>query len=345
MKVDRFDFSLPEERIAHEPINPRDHAKLLEVASEQLHDKHIYDLPDLLSPNDLLIFNNTRVIPARLRGKRGEANVEVTLHKLLPNHHWRVFARPAKKLKLDDRFIISEGFSATVIEKHPEGECTLAFNLEGGAFDKALEAHGEMPLPPYIRKGRAEETDKQHYQTVFAEKSGAVAAPTAGLHFTEALLARFKEKNIPSAFVTLHVGAGTFLPVKVDDTKDHIMHTEYCELDAQTAKRINETKANGGRVIAVGTTALRTLESSPMEKGKVQPFSKDTGIFITPGYQFKVVDVLLTNFHLPRSTLFMLVCAFAGEKVMKDAYSHAIKNHYRFYSYGDGCLLHKGEGA
>ncbi len=338
MKVDDFDFDLPRELIAQRPVNPRDASKLLRVDGT-LEDHRFADLVNMLESGDLLVFNNTRVIPARLQGKRGQAHVEVTLHKNEGPDQWVVFAKGAKKLKPGQTIHFENDFTAEVIEKDG-GEVTLKFDRGGADLMAALEAHGGMPLPPYIKRdGLADERDKQDYQTIYAQKEGAVAAPTAGLHFTDDLMSRLADKGVRSAYVTLHVGAGTFLPVKVDNVADHQMHSEYGVVSEETAQLINETIAAGHRVVAVGTTSLRLLESAAPEKGKMVPFAGETDIFITPGYEFKIVDLLTTNFHLPRSTLFMLVCAFAGYERMKKAYAYAIEQGYRFYSYGDGSLL------
>lgn len=342
MKVSLFDFDLPQESIAQRPVSPRDSARLLEVNPDGLADHIIRDLPTLLRPGDLLVSNNTRVIPARLTGKRGEAKVEVTLHKAEAIDQWRAFAKPARKLRPGDSFTVSADFSATVIEKGEDGEVLLQFNREGPALFEALHQYGTLPLPPYIRRNiAADDKDSDDYQTIFAEKEGAVAAPTAGLHFTPALLDALDARGVQRLAITLHVGAGTFLPVKVDNTEDHRMHYEYGELDQHAADLINRTRQEGGRIVAVGTTSLRLLESAADETGTVHPFADQTNLFITPGYRFRAVDVLLTNFHLPRSTLFMLVSAFAGMERMRTAYKHAIHTGYRFYSYGDACLLHR----
>ena len=342
MRVDDFDFELPAEFIAQRPASPRHSARLL--LAEGLIDKIMLNLPEVLKQGDLLVFNDTRVIPARLKGKRGEANVEITLHKRESEDTWKVFARPAKKLKVGNVVDFADGFSATVIDKGLGGEVELQFNQSGADLMHALENHGGMPLPPYIkREGLADAQDKSDYQTLFADKKGAVAAPTAGLHFTPELMQAIADKGIQHVTVTPHVGAGTFLPVKVDDTDDHVMHAEWGEIDAATAAVINETKKNGGRIIAVGTTSLRLLESATDENGQLHPFSDETDIFITPGYRFRIVDLLLTNFHLPKSTLFMLISAFAGLDNMKNLYQQAMDQGYRFYSYGDGCLLQKDE--
>lgn len=337
MKVDLFDFDLPPERIATRPVTPRDAARLL-VVEQGIQDKMVKDLPALLQAGDVMVFNNTRVIPARLFGKRGEAKVEVTLHKRLGDDTWQAFAKPGKKLKLGDVFVVAGDFTATVAEKLESGEVVLRFDCGGAALFDKLHRYGSMPLPPYMRR-EADGTDDEQYQTVFAKEAGAVAAPTAGLHFTPELLAAIDARGIKRVEVTLHVGAGTFLPVKVDDTEAHQMHSEDIVIRPEQAEAINAAKAAGGRIVAVGTTAMRVLESVTSEDGIVQPFVGDTSIFITPGYRFRAVDVLMTNFHLPRSTLFMLVSAFSGLDEMRAAYQHAIDNAYRFYSYGDGCLL------
>ncbi|WP_033068504.1 tRNA preQ1(34) S-adenosylmethionine ribosyltransferase-isomerase QueA [Thalassospira australica] len=341
MKVDLFDFELPRERIAEHPANPRDAARMLDLSvANELHDRIVRELPDILRPGDLLISNDTRVIPARLFGKRGEAKVEVTLHKQEGLGTWVAFAKPAKKLRIGEIFKVNEEFEAEVLDKKDGGEVTLRFNKSGADLIAALEKYGVMPLPPYIRReAGGDDQDKSDYQTIFAQKDGAVAAPTAGLHFTPELLANLDARGINRRTITLHVGAGTFLPVKVDDTEDHKMHAEWGSISKEIADLINETRDKGGRVVAVGTTSLRLLESAAREDGVVEPFEAETDIFITPGYKFRAVDMLLTNFHLPRSTLFMLVSAFAGFERMKAAYGHAIDNEYRFYSYGDCSLL------
>ncbi|WP_297002881.1 MULTISPECIES: tRNA preQ1(34) S-adenosylmethionine ribosyltransferase-isomerase QueA [unclassified Thalassospira] len=340
MKVDLFDFELPRDRIAEHPANPRDAARMLDLSGDGTQDRIVRELPDVLRPGDLLISNDTRVIPARLFGKRGEAKVEVTLHKQEGLGTWVAFAKPAKKLRIGETFKVNDEFEAEVLAKKDGGEVTLRFNKSGADLIAALEEFGVMPLPPYIRRDAGgDDQDKSDYQTIFAQKDGAVAAPTAGLHFTPDLLANLDERGINRRTITLHVGAGTFLPVKVDDTDDHKMHAEWGSISKEIADLINETRANGGRVVAVGTTSLRLLESAAREDGVVEPFEAETDIFITPGYKFRAVDMLLTNFHLPRSTLFMLVSAFAGFDRMKAAYQHAIDNEYRFYSYGDCSLL------
>jgi S-adenosylmethionine:tRNA ribosyltransferase-isomerase len=355
MRVDLFDFDLPEDRIALRPMSPRDASRLLVVRpGEAFEDRFVRDLPDLLRPGDALVFNDTRVIPARLEGLRfrGEAaaRVEVTLHKREGAERWRAFARPAKRLELRDRIRFGEAAESTVCElvrldaeveaKGEGGEVTLRFAFAGPALDEAIARLGAMPLPPYIAGRRPPDwRDASDYQTVYAREEGAVAAPTAGLHFTEELLRRLDERGVTRHFVTLHVGAGTFLPVKVEDTGEHRMHAEWGEVDAATAEALNRARAAGGRVVAVGSTSLRLLESAAREDGAIAPFVGETALFITPGYRFRAVDALMTNFHLPRSTLFMLVAALADLDTMRAAYAHAIGAGYRFYSYGDASLL------
>jgi S-adenosylmethionine:tRNA ribosyltransferase-isomerase len=341
MRVEEFDFPLPRQLVAAHPVEPRDRARLL-VVGERLADRGIADLPRLLRRGDLLVVNDTRVIPARLFGRRGQAAIEVTLHRDLGGGQWRAFAKGAKRLKPEDRIEFGEAFAATVAAKHAEGDLTLRFGEEGAAFRAALERFGAMPLPPYIARERGGEArDRNDYQTIFAARDGAVAAPTAGLHFTAALLAALDGAGIGRVTVTLHVGAGTFLPVKVADTEDHRMHSEHGFVSEAAAARINAARSQGGRIVAVGTTSLRLLESAAAPDGTIAPFAGDTALFITPGYRFKAIDLLLTNFHLPRSTLFMLVAAFAGLGRMKTAYAHAVAERYRFFSYGDACLIER----
>lgn len=354
MRVSEFDFELPENLIALHPAEPRDSARLLVVRpGEELQDRHIPDLLEILQHGDVLVVNDTRVLPAELRGTRvrGEtrANVSFNLHKRVDAHTWRAFARPAKKLALLDELELGNGqadaLKARVAGKGDTGEVTLEFELGGAQLDEAIKSHGAMPLPPYIGAKRAvEERDKVDYQTVYAAEDGAVAAPTAGLHFTEKLLQQLSDRGVTMERVTLHVGAGTFLPMKVDDTDDHVMHSEWGDIDQATVERISAKRAAGGRVIAVGTTSLRLLETASRATGTLQPFIGDTDIFITPGFRFRTVDILMTNFHLPKSTLFMLVSAFSGLDQMKAAYHHAISNGYRFYSYGDSSLLFRAGG-
>lgn len=349
MRVSEFDFELPEELIALHPAEPRDSARLLVVGPDHgLVDRSIPDLLWLLKPGDVLVVNDTRVLPAELRGTRlrggNRAAVSFNLHKRVDSNTWRAFARPAKRLAVLDELELGNGtgepLRAQVAGKGDTGEVTLLFELGGAALDEAIKSHGAMPLPPYIGAKRdVEERDKTDYQTVYAAEDGAVAAPTAGLHFTEKLLQDLSDKGVTIERVTLHVGAGTFLPMKVDDTEDHVMHAEWGEIDQATVERIRAKRALGGRVIAVGTTSLRLLETASLKTGQLEPFMGDTDIFITPGFRFRTVDVLMTNFHLPKSTLFMLVSAFCGLESMKAAYAHAIANGYRFYSYGDSSLL------
>ena len=357
MRVDLFDFDLPEDRIALRPAVPRDSAKLLVVQpGKPLVDNVVGALPDLLRPGDVLVFNDTKVIPAQLNGirQRGEtlANIDATLHMRTAPDRWLAFMRPAKRVAEGDRIRFGHdgnacflgNLDATVLEKRDAGEVLLGFDLSGAFLDEALHAVGHIPLPPYIASKRPDDArDLTDYQTVYAKDEGAVAAPTAGLHFTPDLFAALDARGIERLFVTLHVGAGTFLPVKADDTADHKMHAEIGHISARTADAMNAAKARGSRIIAVGTTSLRLIESAARDDGTVEPWSGPTDIFITPGYRFKAVDVLMTNFHLPRSTLFMLVSAFAGLETMRDAYRHAIENRYRFYSYGDASLLFKAE--
>jgi len=340
MNVDLFDFELPRENIALRPANPRDSARMLIVKPNGIADACVADLCDQLKSGDVLVFNNTRVIPGRLSGKRGDANIQVTLHKREAENTWRVFAKPAKKARMGDMLDFN-GLQARVTAVGEDGERTLEFEVEAGQMTAALLDHGVMPLPPYIASQRAvDDRDKHDYQTMYAAEDGAVAAPTAGLHFTHAMMNSLEAKGVRFATVTLHVGAGTFLPVKADDTDDHKMHSEWGEISAQTAAQLNEARAAGGRIVSVGTTSLRLLESAVDAGGMVHPFSGDTAIFITPGYVFKAVDLLMTNFHLPKSTLFMLVSAFSGFQTMQNAYSHAVEAGYRFYSYGDSSLLY-----
>lgn len=354
MRVDLFNFDLPEDRIALRPAKPRDAARMLVVTPpDGLADREIRDLPAQLSPGDALVVNDTRVLPARLSGirTRGDsvARIEATLIKRESSNRWRALARPAKRLQVGERIRFGEerestacllaALDAEVIEKNG-GEVLLDFAFDGAALDEAIERIGIMPLPPYIAGRRGEDdADVFDYQTMFAREAGAVAAPTASLHFTPELLTAIEARGVAVHRVTLHVGAGTFLPVQTDDTNDHRMHSEWGFVSPETASALNETRRRGGRVVAAGTTSLRILESATGEDGVVQTFDGETAIFITPGYRFRVVDVLLTNFHLPRSTLFMLVSAFSGLDLMKRAYAHAIENKYRFYSYGDACLL------
>ena len=351
MRVDLFDFELPEERIALHPAEPRDSARLLVVRpGEPLADRHVPDLLTLLRAGDVLVVNDTKVLPAELKGTRirgdNRASVSFNLHKRVDARTWRAFARPAKRLHLLDRLELGDDGSlgAMVAGKGETGEVTLEFDLGGAQLDEAIKAHGAMPLPPYIGAKRGtEDRDKSDYQTVYAAVDGAVAAPTAGLHFTEGLLQNLSEMGVAVERVTLHVGAGTFLPMKVDNTDDHVMHGEWGELSEAVVHRLEAAKAAGGRIVAVGTTSLRLLETAARATGSLKPFIGETDIFITPGFRFRAVDVLMTNFHLPKSTLFMLVSAFAGLETMQAAYTHAIRTGYRFYSYGDASLLFRRE--
>ncbi len=353
MRVSDFDYDLPERFIAQHPVAPRDRARLLVVGRDDCRDLGVTGLPDLLNPGDVLVVNDTRVIPVRLSGwkMKGTENgpkIEATLLKPVRPGTWAALARPARKLKPGDRVFFGPGLEAVVRARGEDGEVTLAFPLSDEALLAALEAQGAMPLPPYIKRQKSpggDPRDHDDYQTLFAEKPGAVAAPTAGLHFTPELLKAVEGAGVTVVRLTLHVGAGTFLPVRADDTRDHKMHSEWGEISGETAGSINAAKDAGGRVVAVGSTALRLLEAASDGGGRVQPFSGETDIFITPGYRFRITDALLTNFHLPRSTLFMLVAAFSGLDRMKAAYEHAKEAGYRFYSYGDACFLERQEAG
>ncbi len=346
MKVDLFDFDLPPERIALRPVAPRDSARMLVVERGTISDATVSALPALLRAGDLLVFNDTRVIPAQLEGIRhgandgdGGARIGATLHKREGLRRWRAFIRNARRLRDGDRIDFGAGVIATAVDRGADGSFALEFAGDD-PVELLLERAGRMPLPPYIAARRAADArDADDYQTMFAREKGAVAAPTAALHFTPALIAALDTAGIQQATLTLHVGAGTFLPVKADDTDDHAMHAEWGRIDATTADRLNAVRARGGRIIAVGTTSLRLIESATGEDGVIRPFEGDTAIFITPGYRFRGIDGLMTNFHLPRSTLFMLVSALMGTDLMQAAYRHAIDSGYRFYSYGDASLL------
>jgi len=345
MRVDLFDFDLPPERIALRPARPRDSARLLLVERQRISDHQVLDLPDLLRPGDLLLFNDTKVIPAQLEGRRGEARIGVTLHKREGPRSWWAFVRNAKRLRIGDRMDFEAGVAATALERADDGSFLVEFHGEE-PVEVLIERAGRMPLPPYIASRRpADEEDREDYQTIFAREEGAVAAPTAALHFTDRLFEALDRRGILRETVTLHVGAGTFLPVKSEDTAGHRMHSEWGRISAATADRLNSVRQSGGRLIAVGTTSLRLVESAADQDGTIRPFEGDTAIFITPGYRFKATDGLMTNFHLPRSTLFMLVSALMGLDVMKAAYAHAIENDYRFYSYGDSSLLLPERGS
>lgn len=340
MRVDLFDFDLPPENIALRPARPRDSARLLSVAGEgPFRDLTVRDLPALLNPGDVLVFNDTRVIPAQLEGRRGEARIGATLHKRVDLRRWQAFVRNAKRLRDGDMIEFGAGVSAMAEARHPDGSWTLFFPGDE-PVEVLLERAGRMPLPPYIAGKRpTDEQDRTDYQTMFAAKDGAVAAPTAALHFTPELLEALAVRGVKTETLTLHVGAGTFLPVKAEDTDDHAMHAEWGTIDTATADRLNTVRARGNRVIAVGTTSLRLLESATGDDRLIRPFEGDTAIFITPGYRFRAIDGLMTNFHLPKSTLFMLVSALMGLERMQAAYAHAIAQGYRFYSYGDSSLL------
>jgi len=339
MRVADFDFDLPAERIALRPARPRDSARLLVVRGRDISDHGVLDLPQLLNPGDVLVFNDTKVIPAQLEGRRGKASIGATLHKREGPREWQAFLRNAKRARVGDTIDFGESVAASVIEKSEEGSALLRFHGDE-PVELLLERAGRMPLPPYIASRReVDERDRQDYQTMFAREEGAVAAPTAALHFTDGLLEAFDARGIGRETLTLHVGAGTFLPVKSEKIEDHKMHAEWGCIDAATANRLNAVRDSGGRLVAVGTTSLRLIESAADEDGTIRPFEGDTAIFITPGYRFKAIDALITNFHLPKSTLFMLVSALMGLDVMKSAYEHAIEVGYRFYSYGDASLL------
>ncbi len=349
MRLGDFDFPLPEDRIALRPAQPRDTARLLVAApGEPLADRVVRDLPELLAPGDVLVFNDTRVIPARLDGVRDRpktdgaaepVRVEATLHRRTAPDAWTAFMRPGKRLRIGDKVRFAPGLAAHVEAKLDGGEVALRFDLAGAALDAAVASTGAMPLPPYIASKRTEDArDRTDYQTVYARADGSVAAPTAGLHFTPELLERLEARGVGRAFVTLHVGAGTFLPVKTDEVADHRMHAEYGEIPTQTAEALDAARARGGRIVCVGTTSLRLLESAAEVDGTVRPFRGETDIFITPGHRFRAADALLSNFHLPKSTLVMLVAAFAGHDAQRAAYAHAVESGYRFYSYGDAGL-------
>jgi len=366
MRTDLFDFALPQDRIALRPASPRDAARLLAVrpgAAVEFEDRTMRDLPSLLRPGDTLVVNDTKVFPANLHGRRlgrgahepkYEPKIAATLIRRLDGSRWRALVRPGKRLATGDivrfggegRVCFLEQLDATVEAKGEGGEVTFAFAFHGAVLDQALAECGDTPLPPYIASRRdVDEQDRTDYQTMFAREDGSVAAPTAGLHFTESLIAALRERGIDLRRVTLHVGPGTFLPVKADDTSGHHMHPEWGNVSTETAAALNATRRAGGRIVAVGSTSLRLIESAAADDGTLAPFSGETALFITPGYRFRAVDAMLTNFHLPRSTLFMLVCAFCGLDVMRRAYAHAIASGYRFYSYGDACLLFRQDAA
>jgi S-adenosylmethionine:tRNA ribosyltransferase-isomerase len=339
VRVADFDFDLPADRIALRPARPRDSARLLLVKGSDISDHQVLDLPGLLRAGDVLVFNDTKVIPAQLEGRRGEATIGATLHKREGPREWQAFLRNAKRARAGDTIDFGKGVAASVVDKAEDGSALLHFEGEE-PVELLLERAGRMPLPPYIASKReVDERDREDYQTMFAREEGAVAAPTAALHFTPRLLEALDQRGVGREMLTLHVGAGTFLPVKSEQIEEHKMHAEWGRIDAATAERLNEVRRSGGRLISVGTTSLRLLESAAGADGTIRPFEGDTAIFITPGYRFKAVDGLITNFHLPRSTLFMLVSALMGLEAMRAAYAHAIEAGYRFYSYGDASLL------
>lgn len=340
MRLSDFDFHLPDRLTATEPANPRDSARLLHIG-KSLSDRYVRDLPQLLRPGDVMVFNDSKVIPARLYGVKhngGGAKIECLLHKALDDALWEVWLKPAKKVLPGDTLVFADDFSAQIIEKTPEGPVHLRFDREGAALFEALHRYGLPPLPPYIKRP-AESADIENYQTIYAKHDGSVAAPTAGLHFTPDLLAQIDAMGVTRVHVTLHVGAGTFKPVQTENIRDHIMHAEWGEVSENTAALINEAKAEKRRIVAVGTTSTRLLETAWANDGRLNAWCGETDIFITPGYEFRCVDALMTNFHLPKSTLLMLVSAFAGMERVRDAYAHAIENGYRFYSYGDSCFF------
>ncbi|MSP04201.1 MAG: tRNA preQ1(34) S-adenosylmethionine ribosyltransferase-isomerase QueA [Acetobacteraceae bacterium] len=343
MQLADFDFPLPPERIAQHPARPRDTARLLHVTPTILNDHSVRDLPDLLRPGDLLVANDTRVIQAQLTARRGNATIGLTLDQPNPDGTWHALGRNTRRLRPGDTLTIVDNFTAEILAKHTDGSLDLRFNLTDDTFGAALRQSGTLALPPYIaRPNGPNAQDTQDYQTIFAQHEGAVAAPTAGLHFTQDLLAALTTRGIARATITLHVSAGTFLPIRTDNIAEHRMHAERGEISKATAARITATRQNGGRIVAIGTTAVRLLETATTEDGITHPFAGRTSIFITPGHQFRSVDAMLTNFHLPRSTLFMLVSAFMGSQRMHQAYAHAILQYYRFFSYGDACLLDPG---
>lgn len=345
MKVTHFDFELPEDRIAKRPVSPRDKARMLYVNAEMIKDDFVFNLENFLNKNDILIFNNTRVIPARLRGvrvaKRGSSSVEITLNKQLSSNKWSAMAKPLRRFRVGD-LIKFENMTAIVDKIEDRGFINLKFSLDNNDLYRNIKNIGEIPLPPYINR-KTDRFDRSDYQTIFSQHDGAVASPTAGLHFTDQVFSKLTKKGIDLAFLTLHVGAGTFLPINVKDIDDHFIYPEWGEISVKTCLQIDRAKKRGGRVIAVGTTTLRLLESAVNCDGVIEPFNGETNIFLKPGHQYQSADILLTNFHLPKSTLFMLVCSFMGINQMRNAYQHAVLNNYRFYSYGDCCLLERSK--
>lgn len=345
MKLTHFDFELPEDRIAKRPVSPRDKARMLYINAETIKDDFVFNLESFLNKNDILIFNNTRVIPARLHGvrvaRRGSCSVEITLNKQLNSNKWSAMAKPLRRFKVGD-LIKFENMTAIVDKIEDRGFINLKFSLDNNDLYINIKNIGEIPLPPYINR-KADHFDRSDYQTIFSQYDGAVAAPTAGLHFTDQIFSKLTKKGIDLAFLTLHVGAGTFLPINVKDIDDHFIYPEWGEISVKTCLQINRAKKRGGRVIAVGTTTLRLLEAAVNCDGVIEPFNGETNIFLKPGHQYQSADILLTNFHLPKSTLFMLVCSFMGINQMRNAYQHAVLNNYRFYSYGDCCLLERSK--
>ena len=342
MKLSDFDFELPSDLIAQNPVYPRDTSKMLVINQNKFDDQRFYDLPNFITKSDLVICNNTKVLASRLEGRRDNTSIQITLHKQNNNEAWHAFAKPAKKLKINDSLKF-QSLNAKIIDKLEMGEILIKFECNNDELFKKLSEIGKMPLPPYIKRNETNKSDDNfNYQTVFAKNLGAVAAPTAGLHFTNELLKTFRNNKINIDYVTLHVGAGTFLPVKTENINSHKMHSEWGEVSNQVVEKINNCKRNGGKIISIGTTTLRILETAfAKSKGILKPYSGHTNIFIKPGYNFNSTDILLTNFHLPKSTLLMLVYAFGGIKNIKSAYQYAIENKYRFFSYGDCCLIRK----
>ena len=344
MDISLFDYELNSNLIAQKPCVPRDNSRLLDCTKEVAEDLQFNDLPSILNPGDVLVINNTKVIPSRLFGKRDQVNVEVTLHMKTNNNTWKAFLKPGRKCKVNDTIMFQNGLKAKIIEKYIEGDVLLHFNKNEGNVLKDVNYQGQMPLPPYIKRNQKNESDNEDYQTIFAEEVGAVAAPTAGLHFTDELIYKLKSKGVLFAPITLHVGAGTFLPVKVDNIHDHKMHEEWGCLSENTSYIINKAIQKNKRIISVGTTSLRILETvASFKKGTIEPWSGVTNLFITPGFKFKIVDLLITNFHLPKSTLLMLVSAFHGKERTFERYKYAIAKKYRFFSYGDSCIFSKEE--
>ena len=342
MDISLFDYELNSNLIAQKPCVPRDNSRLLNCTKEVAEDLQFNDLPSILNPGDVLVINNTKVIPSRLFGKRDQVNIEVTLHMKTNNNSWKAFLKPGRKCKINDIITFQNDLKARVIEKYIEGDVLLHFNKNDGNVLKDVNYQGQMPLPPYIKRNQKNESDNEDYQTIFAEEVGAVAAPTAGLHFTDELIYKLKSKGVLFAPITLHVGAGTFLPVKVDNIQDHQMHEEWGCLSKNTSHIINKAIQKNKRIISVGTTSLRILETvANLKNGRIEPWSGVTNLFITPGFKFKIVDLLITNFHLPKSTLLMLVSAFHGKERTFERYKYAIEKKYRFFSYGDSCIFSK----